>query len=411
VNTLQALFILLLVAYIGGFLMGGRGIRGLGLPSGSEWLVLGLVAGPGALGLVSGSEVATFAPLALLATGWIALLVGLAFGIHGERRIGAAGMALGVLSGLVGFAGVAGAVWAVLEFVPAASAAFPATGDRALLVVGIGVSLADTSRHAVRWAVERLGARGPLLDRVADVSLSDDVVPIAIVSLLLSLDTSRGVPALPGVGLVLGTVLGLACALLLGRTLRTASFWGLLFGFSLLATGVAEQLDLSAISTGFPLGLALALASPLRRQARAMAQGVEGAVILPALFLAGARATMLTGPSLWIAGAALAARLVAAILSGGLVAATSSSARRGGGALALTFFPVGPLGIAIALAVNVRYPGAPGDLVLATTVATAIAGEFVGPPALRRALRRAGELGAQTDPSAAVAGPAREGST
>jgi hypothetical protein len=48
--------------------------------------------------------------------------------------------------------------------------------------------------------------------------------------------------------------------------------------------------------------------------------------------------------------------------------------------------------------------------VLATTVATAIAGEFVGPPALRRALRRAGELGVEVAPSAAaVAGPAREG--
>ena len=58
----------------------------------------------------------------------------------------------------------------------------------------------------------------------------------------------------------------------------------------------------------------------------------------------------------------------------------------------LAFLPTGPLGIAIALAVNLRSPGPVGDLVLATTIAAAVVGEFLGPPALRRALRRAGEL-------------------
>jgi hypothetical protein len=392
VSTLQSLFILLLVAYLGGFLMGGRGIRGLGLPSGSEWLLLGIVAGPKVLGMVSGTEVAAFAPIALLATGWIALLVGLAFGMDGHRRIGVGGLALGLLSGLLGFVAVAAAVWAVLRFVPAVSRQFPSAEDRSLLVLGIGVALADTSRHVVRWANERLGARGPLLDRVADVALSDDVVPIAIIGLFISLDTSRGVPALPMGGLAMGAALGLACAVLLGRTMRVTTFWGLLFGFSLLATGVSEQLDLASIGAGFALGLVLAVVSPLRREARALAAGVEGAVILPALFLAGVRAPVLSGASLWIVAAAIAARLVSALLSAALVAATSPAARRGGGALSLVFFPVGPFGIAIALAIDLRFPGPAGNLILATTVATAIAGEFIGPPALRRALRRAGEL-------------------
>jgi hypothetical protein len=402
VSALQALFILLLVAYVGGFLMGGRGIRGLGLPSGSEWLVLGIAASPGALGVLSGSEVSSFAPLALLATGWIALLVGLEFGVDGDRRIRAAGLALGILSGLLGFVGVAAAVWTVLRFVPAASAALRSPGDHTLVVVGIAVALTDTSRHLVRWAAERLCARGPVLERVADVALTDDVVPIAIVGLLVSIDSSRGVPALPIAGFPLGALLGVACALLLGRELRVASFWGLLFGFSLLATGLSEQLDLPSVSAGFALGLALALASPLRREARTLASSVEGAVILPALFLAGVRSTVITGPLLWIVGAAIAARLATAVLTAGMVAATFPATRRGGGALALAFFPVGPLGIAIALSVNLRYPGAAGDLVLATTVAAAIAGEFIGPPALRRALRRAGELGAAPAAEAAV---------
>ena len=391
-STLQSLFVLLLVAYMGGFLVGGRGLRGRGLPSGSEWLVAGLVAGPSALGLLGGAEVASFAPLALLAAGWLALQVGLTLGVDGERRIGAGGLALGVLVGILSFAGVAGAVWLVLDRVPSAGALFPGPRERLAIAACTGAALADTSRHVARWASERLGARGPVIERVAGITRSDDLVPIAALSALVSLDTSRGVMALPGGGLGLGAVLGLALAALLGRSLRPVTFWSLLFGFSLLATGLAERLDLSVLATAAALGLLFALASPLRDRAREMAGGVEGAVILPALFLAGARTGVVSGAALWILGAALLARLGTALLSAALVAAVVPAARRGGPGLSLAFFPTGPLGIAVALSVNLRYPGPVGDLVLATTVATAIAGEFLGPPALRRALRRAGEV-------------------
>ncbi len=391
-STLQSLFVLLLVAYVGGFLMGGRGLRGRGLPSGSEWLLAGLVAGPSALGLVGGAEVARFAPLALLATGWIALLVGLTLGVDGERRVGAGAVALGVIVGLLSLAGVGGAVLLVLERVPAAGALFPDQEQRLALAVCLAAALADTSRHVARWASERLGAGGPLIERVAGITRSDDLVPIAAMSLLMSLDTSRGVMALPGGGLAVGGVLGLVFAGLLGRSLRPVTFWSLLFGFSLLGTGLAQRLDLSVLATGFSLGLFLAIASPLRAQARTLAGGVEGAVILPALFLAGARTDMVSGPALWIVAAALLARLGTALLAAAVVAAVDPVARRGGPGLSLAFFSTGPLGIAIALSVNLRYPGPVGDLVLATTVAAAVAGEFLGPPALRRALRRAGEV-------------------
>ena len=391
-STLQSLFVLLIVAYMGGFLMGGRGLRGRGLPSGSEWLVVGLVAGPAALGVVGGTELAYFAPLALLATGWIALLVGLTFGVDGERRLPVSSILLGVFAGLLSFAGVAGAVWSVLERVPSAGALFPGAEARIAVAVSTGAALADTSRHGARWATERLGAAGPLRDRVSGVTRSDDIVPLAAVSVLVALDTSGGVQALPFGGVALGGILGLACAALLGRHFRPAAFWSLLFGFSLLGTGVAERLDLSVVSTGFALGLVLAIASPLRAAAREHGTSVEGAVVLPALFLAGARTTFVPGPALWIGAAALLARLLAGVVTAGLVAAVDPRARRGGGWLTLCFVSPGPLGIAIALFVNLRFPGPAGDLVLATTVASAVAGEFLGPPALRRALRRAGEV-------------------
>ncbi len=391
-STLQSLLVLLVVAYMGGFLMGGRGLRGRGLPSGSEWLVLGFVAGPSALGLLGGAEVAYFAPVVLLASGWIALLVGVTFGVDGDRRIPVADLALGLLSGLLSLGAVAGAVWLVLERVPGAGELVPDGESRRALALCTGAALSDTSRHAARWAAERLGASGPLIRRIAGVTRSDDLVAIAAVSVVISADASRGVPPVPFGGFALGAALGLLFAALLGRAFRRTVFWSLAFGFSLLATGTAERVDVSVLSAGFTLGLALALVSPRRAEARTAVGDVEGAVVLPALFLAGTRTEVPPAGVLWIVAAALAARVVASVLTAGLVAALDRDARRAGPALALAFLAPGPLGVAVAVAVQLRYPGPLGAIVLPATLAAAVLGEFVGPPALRRALRRAGEI-------------------
>lgn len=390
-STLALLFLLLVVAYLGGFLMGDRGTRGLGLPSGAEWLVAGFVLGPAALRILSADHVATFAPLALVAIGWMALYVGLHYGTPGDR-FSAWGLALGLASGLLGLLLVGGAVWLVLERVPAATAAWPSAHDRMVLSAGIGAALAGTTARSVRWAVLRLGARGPLAARLAEVSHWDDLVPVLAVGLLVGLETSRGVRALPLLAPALGAALGVAGALLLGRTLRPSSLWGLLLGLSLVATGAAVQLDLSVISTLFFLGWALAAASPLRHRIRELSGSVEGPLLITALFIAGFRVSLAAPALPLLLAAALAARTVATGLTAAAVAATTPAARRAGPPLGVALFSTGPVGVAIALSLQLRFPDGIGDAVLAVTAATAVASEFVGPPALRAALRRSGEV-------------------
>ncbi len=228
---------------------------------------------------------------------------------------------------------------------------------------------------------------------MSDVTRSDDLVPIVALGLLVSLDSGRGVDPLPFGGLALGTILGLAGAALLGRTLRSAAFWSLLFGISLLATGTAERLDLSVLGTGFSLGLALAIASPLRAQARETGGERRGRRD-PAGPLPGRdpRRPRDRSGALDRAAPSSSPGSPPALLAAAIVAAVDPRARRGGLGLAIAFLPTGPLGIAIALAVNLRSPGPVGDLVLATALVAAVSGEFLGPPALRRALGRAGEL-------------------
>jgi hypothetical protein len=399
-STLQVLFLLLVLAYLGGFLMGGRGSRGRGLPSGSEWLLAGFLLGPAALGAVGSDDLAAFSPVATVAVAWLALIVGLGFGEGGAGRERLAGLLGGVVTGAVAFAATAGVVVALVRFVPAVAAAFPDDHERLVLAVGVGAVLADTSRRAVRWAIERSGATGPLLSRLSDLTQGDDLVPLAMVGGLVSGDTSRGVAALPGGGLALGLGLGLLTAVLLGRRLASTNLaWSVLFGVSLLAAGLAEQADLLGVTTLFVAGLALGIASPLRSTLRTMASQVEGPVVLPALFIAGARLPLLPRAAVMVVGAALAARVLAKVVSGLGLLALSPTARRAGAPVMLALLPAGPLSVAIGLAVQMRYPGTAGDTVLAAAIAAAVLGEFVGAPALRTAALRASPSSPPPPPS------------
>src|SRR5690349_16032417 len=103
---------LLLLSYLGSLIVGGKTTHGL--PSGVEFLGLGFVVGPNALGLVERPMIAEFEPIVQIALGWLAFTVGLDFGRVGGRRVGAGSTALGVLGALVTGAIVAFAVHSAL---------------------------------------------------------------------------------------------------------------------------------------------------------------------------------------------------------------------------------------------------------------------------------------------------------
>jgi len=78
---------LLVVAFVSSMLVGGRTIRGFGLPSGAEYLVLGVAVGPHGLGLLPRSMVVIFQPIFVCAASWLAFVVGLGYLLVGRRRV------------------------------------------------------------------------------------------------------------------------------------------------------------------------------------------------------------------------------------------------------------------------------------------------------------------------------------
>src|SRR5690606_19176812 len=119
------------------------------------------------------------------------------------------------------------------------------------------------------------------------------LLPVVGAAVLLAVAPGHGllnhsIAARVGVTLATGAVLGLLAVALLGREFRSAESWGLLLGLTLLGSGAAERVGLSAVSVAFVLGLTVAVLSPHRADIRAMITPTEPSVLLPIALLAGA---------------------------------------------------------------------------------------------------------------------------
>ena len=124
--------------------MGGRTVRGAGLPSGVEYVALGFVLGPRALDIVGGDTLESFEPVVQVALGWLAFGVGLDFGFAGDKRVRVTSLIMGSLTALVTGGAVALATWfAVLRLHMDVTPT-----ERLLLAGGIGAACADTTRPA-----------------------------------------------------------------------------------------------------------------------------------------------------------------------------------------------------------------------------------------------------------------------
>jgi hypothetical protein len=391
-SGIEVLLGLLVVAYVGSMLVGGRTIRGFGLPSGAEYLVLGVVVGPHVLGLLPRSTVRGLEPILLCAAAWLALVAGLGYLLVGNRRVKLMRALVGVLTAALVAAAVAGALWLALGELGTLA------GHRRLeLSLGAGFVGCETTRHTVRWVAERHGASGRLSDWLADMARASALVPVLGLGVLFAMMpdsplSSFTVPARVGAGAGLGVLLGLVAVVLLGREFRRDESWGILLGTSLLAAGIAARLGLAAVATLFIMGLTIAIVSPHRLDIKLMVQPTEKPVLLPVVLVAGACVDFDSVPKLWLLVAvALGARLVAELVRGVILVVVLPPARAAGATIGLGMASTGAISLALAFTLAVRSPGPASQAVLALAAAAVLLGELVGPAMLRRGLERAGE--------------------
>lgn len=392
-SSILVLVGLLVLAYLGSILVGGRAVRGYGLPSGSEWLLLGFVLGPHALGAVERGTLVALEPVAQVALAWLALVIGVDYGFVGERPIRARRLFAGVILSLGAGVGVAAAFAVYAQ-------TFTSLRDHDLLItcIGVGAVSCETTRYAVRWVVERYAAAGPLSDLVADVSDADDLIPLVSITLAFALEPTPGLTlTLPFWGVALstlaaGVLLGALASALLRVELRVTQTWGILLGAALFGLGIATRLGSSALGLSFALGLTVSVLAGRRHELRAMLERTEHPVLLPVLVLAGAFVNFDAPPHLALLIVVVLLARTATKWSAGVLLRLSRGGRKAGPLLGFGLLPSGALTLAFGLAFAFRFPGEVGQTVLVVAAVVTLFGELVGPTALRIALRRAGEV-------------------
>ncbi len=395
-SAIALLMGLLLLSYVGSLIIGGRQARGL--PSGVEFIGLGFLVGPHALGVVERQMIIEFEPIVQVALGWFAFVVGLDFGRVNGRRVRAKSMALGVICALVTGIIVAVAVQQMLARIPVAGI------DRTnalVLAAGAGAVTAETTRFVVQWVAARWTVKGPVSNLLVELGSSDDFAPFVAAGAIFSFaPTGSAVVDLPaagwfGLSLALGGLLGTVTALLL-RGAEGYAAWGALIGTIMLGVGTSSRFGLCTIFVTFVMGIALAAVSPNRRALRRMVSPTERAILYPMLLLAGAHidARPLIEHRMLVALVALVliARVVGKIVCGFLVRAVFPAARPAGPALGIVLLSSGPVSVSCAFVFALRFPGRVGDTLLVAAAASAVLGELVSTLAVKGMLTDLGEV-------------------
>ncbi|HEY8074205.1 MAG TPA: potassium transporter Kef [Labilithrix sp.] len=399
-SAIALLMGLLLLSYLGSLLIEGR--RGetatKGLPSGIEYVGLGFVVGPEALGVVDHGMIADFEPIVQVALGWLAFVVGLDFGRVAGRRVRTSTMALGVVCAMLTGGAVAFAVFRALQtvHVPGVHGV-----NAVVLAGGAGAVTAETTRNAVEWVMARWGAKGPVTSLLVESAATDDFAPLLVAGAIFALvpagNLAMELPAAGwlGASVALGALLGTVTALLL-RGAEGYAVWSALVGTLLLGVGTAARFGFCTIFVTFVMGIALAAVSPDRRVLRRMVGPTERAVLFPMLLLAGMRLD--PKPLLESRGVvivvvvALLARVAGKLVSGLVMRFASPAARVAGGGLGLVLLSSGPVSISTGLVFALRFPGVVGDTLLVCAAASAVLGEIVSTLALKGLLTHIGEI-------------------
>jgi len=411
VSAVALLLCLLAAAYVGSALAAGRGIRGYGLPSGAEWLLLGVAVGPHGLGVFDSSTIREFQPFVIAGLGWVSLVIGIDYGYVGERRIGAGPLLLGCLLSFITFSAVLAAVWWVAR-------RYPVLGISNVPAAALSLALVscETTRHAVRWVVEHSGARGALSDRFADVGDADDAVPMLGFAVLIALvvkpdltvDLSFSLRL--GITAALGLGLGLVAAALLAKNLAFGESWTVLLGTALVGVGLSMRLGLGALTVLFLVGSVISLVSHRHSELRKLLAPTERPLMLPVLLLGGASLNLSHAIQPWVAliAVVLLVRISTKLGSGYLVSLAVPAPRRRPLATGAGLLASGTLAMSIGSYCFLQLEQTLGDLVLICAALTILIGELASPLGIRRALVRAGEIHEEERPVASRTPPTEE---
>lgn len=400
--------LVLVLVVIGGYLAAHVAFEWLGrrflIVSGAEYLILGILLGPGVSGLIRPDVVGGFAPFMTLALGWVGAVVGAQFFLPALIRIPGVFFRIGLLEAVFSFALVAAAMAGVLAWLldlPLSVAVVPAVALGAIATVSAPAGIALATRDA--------GRAEPLLRQFQVAAAVDAAVAIVAFGLLLSIVHAEP-PVRPRaptatewavIGIGIGIVGGALFHLFLGGEKKVDRLFISLAGAIILASGAAAYLRLSPLLPTMLIGAILVNTSTSRAEIKEVLFRVERPLYFVLLIFAGSAWTPAgwgwVAPVLLFLVARVGAKLSAAAVAAALTEAIPVLGAGWGRAL------LGQGGLAVAIALNYRihedalYPNLVFTAALVSVLLTDFTSARLAGAAVRPLLRRRGAVPATTE--------------
>lgn len=265
--------------------------RRLFVVSGFEYLVIGILIGPEAFNIVSAGQLRQFAPVTLLALGFLGL--GLGMRCHLPTLVRVPGMAWR-LSFAQAFATLA--VVAALTVVVLLGSGGLDLATALPPAIALGAIATISLPQAVEVGARAIGREGPTVELLRTATLVDGLVGICVLGMLMALghtpvDGFTRTPT-PTEWAVIATGIGVACGalfyLFVGGDRSPDRVVIALAGTTLLATGAAAHLGLSPLYSTTVMGVILVNTARRRDLLESVVTRAERPLVFVMLILAGA---------------------------------------------------------------------------------------------------------------------------
>ncbi len=397
-NTL----LLLGLALFGGTI-GGRLFQKIRVPQVVGYIIIGIIIGQSGLHLIPLDVVKKFEPFNYFALGLISFMIGGELKLSTLKKYGKQFISILFFEALGAFFFVGILVFIIgmflLQNVVVAMA-------MALLLGSMSAATAAAGTTDVLWEYK---TRGPLTSMLLGVVALDDILALFLFAVFSSLSTiflgmkgGNVLGELSGLGYEVGAavVVGAGSGYVLARLLRTFLDENKILTFSigaiLLVLGLSVALNIDMLLSSMIMGILITNIAPIRsKELFTMLERIATPIYV--LFF------VLVGTSLNVGGINVIIGLLIVVYLIGRTAGKMIGARLGGllskaipsvsKYLPLCLFSQSGVAIGLAILAQQRFPDYIGGVIVVIITATTFVVQLIGPPFIRHAVVKAGEVG------------------
>lgn len=383
--------------------IGAKIFQRLRIPQVVGYICIGLIVGRSGLGLIDAEAIKNLAPFNFFALGVIGFLIGGELHRDVFRKFGTQFFKILLAEGMGAFVVVGAGTGVVIWLVQGDVSMAVAMG---LLFGAISSATAPAATVDVLWEYKAMGV---LTTMVFAIVALDDGLALALYGIASSVAenvTGTGGGSLLGTfgkiayellgAVVLGVVSGFILNFLLRKIRQADGGLGLIIGWMALVIGCALALNMDLIVAAMALGATLTNLAP-RRSHSAFSVVESFATPIYVLFFVsvGARLSVGSLPAwMWILvlvySVGRTAGKVAGAYFGARWAKAAPSVRKYFG---LCLFSQAGVSVGLAILASSRFEGEIGNIIILTVTTSTFAMQLLGPPCVKYAIRKAGEIG------------------